>query len=76
MFSGLSAEWGVEGVLAGLFVLFDRVAVFVDFAVAAGAEEDEVVGVGGSVVFPGDDVVDIAGLGSDAAADAAAVSAV
>ena len=49
------------------------VVVAVGFAVAGGAEEDEVVDVGGAAVFPGEDVVDVAGLGGEAAVDAGLV---
>ena len=55
-------------------MFFDGPVSVVDFVVAAVTQQDQIVGLGGAVVLPFDDVVGDAPLGADLAADAAAVS--
>ena len=66
----------IKSVSPDFGVMSNGVAVFVNFGVALGAQQHQVGDVGGSVVFPGQDVVGIASLWADAAAYAASVSAV
>ena len=72
---GSSLGWWAEVVLSG-GVAGDHMAVFVDFLVAFGAEEDEVGDVGGAVVVPPGDVVGVAGGGPHSAADAVLIAGV
>ena len=67
---------GLEREPAGFWAGLDGIAVFVDFLVAAGAQQHQVVYIGGPVVLPRLDVVGFAGLWPDAAAYAASVSPV
>lgn len=73
--AGSSLGWWAEVVLSG-GVAVHGVAVFVDFFVAFGAEEDEVGDIGGAVVVPPGDVVGVTGGGAHSAADAVLVAGV
>ena len=65
---------GSEVGASGVGVVFDLVVSMVGFVVAVVAELYEVVWLGGSAVFPVDDVVGDAPFGFGPAADAALIS--